>query len=85
MLKDLFKPIITNNQIYHFKIGYQDLIVLKINEFKESIIVDKIVSMIIKNLHNYFQFYIFNSFDEMEYHLGPFIDYSNDNFFVIIN
>lgn len=82
MLKELFKPISIKNNLYHFKIGYQNIIVLEINQFKNCIIVDKMLKELFSSG---IEVFFFKSLIEMEEELEPLITYTTDDFLVIIN
>ena len=41
MLKGLFIPKVIKDKIYHFKIGYQNLLIFEFNKYKEELIINK--------------------------------------------
>lgn len=82
MLKELFKPTIIKNNLYQFTIGYQNIIVLEIKNFKDSIIINKLLKKLILMK---VMIYYFNTFEEMEKDLDILVDATDNDFIVIIN
>lgn len=86
MLKGLFIPKVIKDKIYHFKIGYQNLLIFEFNKYKEELIINKNFSKILNLLIKLdFEVYFFDSFDEMEQGLDETISFTNEDFLVIIN
>lgn len=82
MLSKLFIPIKRKINVYQYLIGYQRLIVFDYLDFKDDIIVDKIIKKIIVNCNN---IYLFSSFEEMEKEFDLVITCTNEDYIVIIS
>lgn len=86
MLKDLFKPKVIRDSVYHFKIGYQNILVFELNQYKENLIFNKKLNKILGNLLNLdYKIYFFSSFEEMEEDLDELITNLYEDYIVIIN
>lgn len=82
MLSKLFIPKVLKTNVYQYLIGYQNLIVIDYQDFKDDIIVDKTIKKLILSFHN---LYFFNTIFEMEEELELLINNTNDDYIVIIN
>ena len=82
MLSNLFKPKVTKNICYHTLIGYSNLIILELKDYKDEVIFDKTLSKLFLSFDN---IYWFKSFTEMEKELDILIENTNENYIVIIN
>ncbi len=82
MLKDLFTPRSLKNDVNHYLIGYQHLVVINYQKTKEQIIIDQVIAKLFLSFVN---LYFFKSYEEMERDLDLLITYTNENYLVIIS
>ena len=81
MIAKLFVPHIIKDQVYHFQIGYQHIIIIENKRYINQIIVNKQIAKVFMSFSNVF---FFNNFAEMEQDLEIVITYTDDDYLVII-
>ena len=80
MIAKLFVPHIIKDQVYHFQIGYQHIIIIENKRYINQIIVNKQIAKVFMSFSNVF---FFNNFAEMEQDLEILITYTDDDYLVL--
>ena len=81
MIAKLFFFFLIKDQVYHFQIGYQHIIIIENKRYINQIIVNKQIAKVFMSFSNVF---FFNNFAEMEQDLEILITYTDDDYLVII-